>query len=254
MRPPPTPPASTGYPVPASPAPGSLNKPIYTRWPQRSNKLGEPLATLREVDQHGLERTIRRIPGVEAARVVMNGQGPVEIHVLASPGKPAKQIVRDVQSVALAGFGMQLDRRIVSVVQIADGELSAGDRPVVEDITEHIDGSHMTITVKLTWHGAVLVGAANGPASSTTRLRLVAEATLLALEQALDKEASFAVAAVGTPMVGSESVAVARVLIVSNGKERHLVGSALVFADPSQAMARAVLDALNRQVPGLRRS
>ncbi len=184
----------------------------------------------------------------------MNGHGPIEVHVLAHPGKPAKQIVRDVQSVALAGFGMQLDRRIVSVVQIAEGALSGGDRPVVDDITEHIDGSRMTITVRLIWHAGELLGSATGPASSTTRLRLVADATLAALEQGLMKEASFAVAAVGTPMVGSESVAVARILIVSEGKERHLVGSALVFADASQAMARAVLDALNRLVPGLRRS
>ena len=240
--------------MPAIPAPGPLSPPIYTLVDQQSNKPSEGSTTLAGVDQHGLEKTIRRIPGVEAARVVMNGHGPVEVHILAAPGKPAKQIVRDVQSVALAGFGMQLDRRIVSVVQIAEGELSGGDRPVVDEITEHIDGSHMTISVALTWHDAVLIGTATGPASSTTRLRLVAEAALSALEQALQKEASFAVAAVGTPMVGSESVAVARILIVSEGKERHLVGSALVFADPSQAMARAVLDAVNRQVPGLRRS
>jgi hypothetical protein len=32
-----------------------------------------------------------------------------------------------------------------------------------------------------------------------------------------------------------------------------MVGSALVGNDPSQAMVRAVLDAVNRQVPGLRR-
>lgn len=206
------------------------------------------------MDVHALERTIRRIPGVEAARVVMNSHGPVEIHVLAQPGKAAKQIVRDVQSVALAGFGVQLDRRIVSVVQIAASDLGGGERPVVDDIAEHIDGSRMTITVRLTWNDDVLLGSATGPASSTTRLRLVAEATLSSLEQALDKDASFAVAAVGSPMIGSESVAIARIVLVAEGKERHLVGSALVFADASTAMARAVLDALNRQVPGLRRS
>ena len=44
-----------------------------------------------------LEESIRQIPGVRAASVVTDAQAqPREVHVLAAPGKPAKQIVRDV--------------------------------------------------------------------------------------------------------------------------------------------------------------
>jgi hypothetical protein len=44
--------------------------------------------------------------------------------VLAQPGKPAEQIVRDVQSVALVEHGLDLDHRIVSVVQLAAEEVA----------------------------------------------------------------------------------------------------------------------------------
>lgn len=206
------------------------------------------------MDVRSFEETLRRVPDVEAARVVMEGSSPTEIHVLARPGKPAKQLVRDVQSVALAAFGTQVDRRIVSVVQISGSEIAGGDRPVVTDVSEQTDRSRMTVTVTLAWHDQQLVGTAGGPAASTTRLRLVAEAAVAALTQALDEDSAFAVSAVSTPIVGTEPVAIAQVVIVSGNQERLLVGSALVGDDAAKAMVRAVLDALNRQVPTLRRN
>ena len=205
------------------------------------------------MDVKALESTIARIPGVENVRIVVENGRPREVHVLATPGKPAKQLVRDVQSLAMAAFDLDIDRRIISVVQIDGGDLSAGDRPVVDDVAEEIDGSRMKITVTLHWHDEKLTGSAQGPAASTTRMRLVAEATLVALEQALDENAAFAISAEAVHRVGAQDVAIAQVVLVIGGRERMMVGSALVGNDPSQAMVRAVLDAVNRQVPGLRR-
>lgn len=200
-----------------------------------------------------LEDTLKRIPGVEAVRVVLRGQDLTEIHILANPGKPPKQIVRDVQSVALAGHGIEVDRRIVSVVQIEQADLAAGDRAVITDVAEEIDGSRMTVSVHLEWHEVRLTGTASGPAAASTRLRLVAEATISALEQAIQHEAAFAVTAVDTPTVGTRQVAIAEVVLVVDQRERLLVGSSLVDSDPTRAVVRAVLDAVNRQVPALRR-
>jgi hypothetical protein len=205
------------------------------------------------MDASGFESKLRRLPGVEAARVVMSGDTPSEVHVLTRPGKPPKQVVRDVQSVAMAGFGTQLDRRIVSVVQMY-ADFKGGDRPAIDDVAEEIDGSRITVTVRLTWRDRKLVGSATGPAAGSTRLRLVADATLSALEAALDSGAAFAVAAVDTPRIGTDTVAVTTVVIVAEGSERIVAGSALVGADPTRATVRAVLDALNRQIPSLERS
>ena len=71
-----------------------------------------------------LEDALRHIQGVKAASVVTGPDAvPTEVHVLAAPGKPAKQVVRDVQSLALARYDIDIDHRIVSVVQIGDDEV-----------------------------------------------------------------------------------------------------------------------------------
>jgi len=76
-----------------------------------------------------LEDSLRAIPGVRAASVVTGADArPTEVHVLANPGKPAKQVVRDVQSVAMAQYGLDIDHRIVSVVQIPENAVEIGDQ------------------------------------------------------------------------------------------------------------------------------
>lgn len=200
-----------------------------------------------------LQAKLARLEGVEAVKVVGTETRLDEIHVLARRGKPAKQIVRDVQSLAAAAFGIDIDRRIVSVVQLSDGDMSTAERPVIVDIAETTDGSRSSVRVTLDWHDNALVGETTGAAATATRNRLVAEATLAALTQALQPDASFGVASVDVPTLGARRVAVAQVVLVTNKSERLMVGSSLVDDDESRAVVRAVLDALNRVVPDLRR-
>lgn len=200
-----------------------------------------------------LEETLCRLPTVDAVRVVGDNGRIQEVHVLASPGKPPKQVVRDVQSLAMASFGITIDRRVVSVVQIESDELARSERPAIIEIKEVPEGTRLHVSVTLGWQQDLYVGQATGPGASATRLRLVGEATLHALEQAIGEDVGLALAAVETPTVGNRQVAVAQVVMVSGGDERLMVGSALVAQDPSQAAVRSVLDAVNRQVPQLRR-
>ena len=73
-----------------------------------------------------LEDALRHLPGVKAASVVTGPDAvPTEVHVLAAPGKAPKQVVRDVQSLALTQYDIDIDHRIVSVVQISDDEVRA---------------------------------------------------------------------------------------------------------------------------------
>ncbi|MGQ0849187.1 MAG: hypothetical protein ACT4OP_08740 [Actinomycetota bacterium] len=199
------------------------------------------------------EEKLRRLPGVEAARVVTSNGTIIEIHMLTSVGKAAKQVVRDVQTLAQAAYGVPIDRRIVSVVQLPDSDLSQGDRPVIVDLTEQVDGSRSRVSVILDWQGDSLVGEVSGAAGNTTRQRLVAEATIEALRQALQDTTAIAVASVDVPTLGGRPVAIAQVVMVSDAAERLMVGSALANGDPGRAVVRAVLDALNRHIPELRR-
>jgi hypothetical protein len=205
------------------------------------------------VNLRDFEDRLRRLPGVEAARVVTNGSTVTEVHLVTGLDKAPKQVVRDVQTLAQASFSLAIDRRIVSVVQLPDADLTQGDRPVVEDVSEQMDGAHTSVSVVLSWQGESLVGSVKGAAGETTRHRLIAEATVAALRQALQQSAAFGVTSVDLVTLGGRRIAIAQIVIVSEGKERLMVGSALVDSDVGRAVVRAVLDALNRHIPELRR-
>ena len=200
-----------------------------------------------------LEETLCRLTTVDAVRVIGKNGDIAEVHVLASPGKPAKQVVRDVQSLAMASLGIAIDRRVVSVVQIENEELGKSDRPAIVEITEHPDGARSMVSVTLSWKNELFVGEAIGPAGNVARLRLVGEAALKALEHAVGVDTAMALAALETKNVGSRETVIAQVVMVTGGEERVLVGCALLGTDPAQAAVRAVLDAVNRVVPQLKR-
>ena len=200
-----------------------------------------------------LQESLGRLPSVDAVKVVGDNGHIAEVHVLATPGKPAKQIVRDVQSLAMAAFGLSVDRRVVSVVQIDDDQITQVHRPSILDIDETPAGNHLEVSVSLGWQSEVYRGTATGPQSLETRPRLVGEATLKALEEAVNGDVAMALANIESVSIGPRTIALAVVVMVTNGEERTLIGSANVGNDPANAAVRAVLDAVNRLVPHLSR-
>jgi hypothetical protein len=206
------------------------------------------------MDAVAFQEKIGRIEGVEAARVV-TGNGQIsEIHVLARRNKPPKQVVRDVQSLGQALFGEEIDRRLVSVVQLSDTDLEGGLRPALIDVGETLDGSRAEVTVSLRWKDEILTGTAKGAAASATRARQIAEATLEAVRQGIHREAAVAVSSMDVPLLGNRKVAIAQVVVVTEATERMLIGCAYVEDEEARAVVRAVLDALNRFLPDLKLS
>lgn len=206
------------------------------------------------VDFKELEETLCRLPAVDAVRIVHDRDRISEVHVLASPAKPAKQVVRDVQSLAMARFGVGIDRRAVSVVQLGEEKRTGeADRPVITSIKEYPEGPSTTVTVTLTWNSEQFSGSANGPAAASARLRIIGEATLRALEEVLGGGPPLALDAVASTSVGARPVIVAQVVSMKGVEEEVAVGSALIRGDEAEAVVRAVLDALNRRIPALMR-
>ncbi|WKZ82397.1 MAG: hypothetical protein QY307_09985 [Acidimicrobiia bacterium] len=200
------------------------------------------------MDIHEIEETLARLPSVRAVRVTGNGDGVSEVHVLASPQKAPKQVVRDVQTLALARFGVSIDRRAISVVSIGPENLSDGDdRPAIKGVHEIPEGARTTVAVTLHWYGEDHVGTATGPASPAARMRLVGEAATRAVEGLLPGEA-LALDAVGATAIGMRTVVVAVVVSTGDRGEEIAVGSAISQGDESEAVVRAVLDALNRRI------
>jgi hypothetical protein len=229
------------------------------------------------VDLGAIERELCRIPEVRAARLVADNSGNlVEVHILATTGKAAKQLVRDVQSVAITSSGVDIDHRIVSVVQLDDAETAAHaaeavapangksngaatksktaeDRVVVESVVVAKRELRATATVTLRRGQEQVVGTADGTVASTARWRIVAEAALNALRVLEPGAASVAVEMAGVQRIGDRELGIVTLIMVIPPHEELLAGVAPVRSGAEEdAVARAVLDATNRRLARLR--
>jgi hypothetical protein len=199
-----------------------------------------------------LEESISRLESVDAVRIVGDGSRVSEVHILAAPSKPPKQVVRDVQSLAMARYGANIDRRVISVVQLAADALRNRtlERPALVGIREEPEGNRNTVKVTLAWQNGDHTGSATGPAVPSAKLRLIGEATLDALDGIFVNPPPLALDSIGPAAVGMRTVLIAVVVGVTEQEELS-VGSALSHGDDGDAAVRAVLDALNRRLPAL---
>jgi hypothetical protein len=200
-----------------------------------------------------LEEVLCQVPTVDAVRIVGHGNDVEEVHVVASSSKPAKQVVRDIQSLALASHGVTLDRRIISVVQLSDGTHLGGERIEIIDVAEQVEGTTAQVTVALGLGANQALGVAKGSSAQVVRGRLIGDATINALGQMLPGGPAMALAALDVTRLGGRTIAVSQVALVTGGQEQVFVGSALAEEDARMAAVRSVLDAINRIFPKLAR-
>lgn len=197
---------------------------------------------------------------------------PTEVHVVTGDEKAAKQFVRDIQSVAMASFGLELDHRVVSIVQLptvgpqtltaiagdaAEPRLHGAESAEPEqprravlsaiDLNNRESTSEATVTLRL--DDLVLTGIASGPKSGTQRPRLVAEATLRAVGELLGWTCHIESAQLVT--AGNQTVALTTITAaIPRLGTQVFSGSAVVRDDESDAVARSVLAAVNRHISG----
>lgn len=201
-----------------------------------------------------VEAAFLRIPEVRAARMVVDDAGkPVEVHIVASGEKSPKQLVRDIQTVSLANFGLDLDHRIVSVVQFPNGSGDAAVevptmRASISEISTETRGTTSRVRVVLDKDGLTSAGEASGITSGESLQRIAALATLDAIKGLLTNGTWIGFDTVSVQRIGNQDVALATVTLSGGPGSLNLSGSAVVTAQQTDAVARAVLDAVNRRL------
>jgi hypothetical protein len=201
-----------------------------------------------------IESTLCQVGEIKAARVVTGVSGTIrEVHVLALPTKAPKQLVRDIESTIMASFGIPIDHKVISIAQLGPEMIPRNPaqdraRAKIDSINTEAVGVEATVSVTLEIEGDKFMGRASGPGSQTARQRLVALATLNAVEQYVAGPQAFALEDVHIVTLGQEQVAVCCVVLVTPLGEQSFAGSALMRHNEKDSIVRATLDAINRRL------
>ena len=203
-----------------------------------------------------VEAVVRRVPGVSVARVELGEGGRVDqIHVLGSSDRSVRSLVSQVIAAVGAELGVVLEPAQVRVALMRPGQAQPGPAP----IRARLKFSGLTVTtlqdaqeakVRIEQDGLSYEGAASGPAGVSQAPGIVGLAALRAVETYLRCDGVFQLKAATLSPLGGHQVALA--LVAWAGPEEELLsGTAIVRDDPREAVARAVLDAVNRPVSWL---
>lgn len=192
-----------------------------------------------------LEREINRLESVTAAKVLSTGSVIDEIHVLAPRTTPPKKIVRDIESLLLVRFGIRIDHRCISIVQLDQIQTSypATNRPRIESVTSDAKGVRLTLATGET----MVVGEALRTEQGDD-LPVTARAVIHAIEQMLQTPGVLAV--LQTQLTQLQEHRIVIVLLRWSFADQHelLVGASLVSGELIESIARATLDAVNRRL------
>ena len=208
------------------------------------------MAVERQVNTNDIESIISRLKGVIAVSVVPDGSGVVsEVHVLASSSRSPKQVVRDVESAVMARLGVVIDHKKISVAQVDDGIVRFDHSRVrFSDVSIAFNGSRTEATVRLMKDGILYSGSANGNSSPNSQMKLIAGATLKAIEESGLSESSLVLEDANEVAIGGKRAAMVLVSLAADRGEEFLSGSAIIKQDVWKGVVNATLDAVNRRL------
>lgn len=226
------------------------------------------------LDVAAMERDLGRIPAVTSVRVVVEADELQEVHLVGSAGRSPKLIGRDVQSLLAARWGIDVDHRKISVVQLEGPDDIAADqvdltasKPAepaqpsgssraapsgapaeqlrsvfIVGMSISVSGNQADASVTVAIGDRQATGAASGVPTWPGQCRLAAAAAIEALAALDDRAVGLAVADLTTVRVGSDDVVVTLLTSWKDGFGANLAGAATVTATGElRASAESVL-------------
>jgi len=128
----------------------------------------------------------------------------------------------------------------------------SGERIRFVGVNLFVSGARTQAQVELRWKGFPRMGSASGWSTRGGAHRLIAQATLAAVQEFLADEVALALEEVRVVRQGRQRVVLVSFALVSHRDERTLLGSCVVQQDLQRSVVLATLSALNRLVGGLR--
>jgi hypothetical protein len=191
---------------------------------------------------------INKINGVISTKVIHQDNDIQEMHILANTLRAPKQIVRDIESILLTSFDYRIDRKVISIAQIETDDCDPIKRIKLGGISLDVQANMLECKVKLIYEEEEFFVSQVGIKTASNRKKIVAKATIDAIEKILGQVFIFDVQDVITTTNRDITFISVLINMVINETEETMVGSAIVKTDMNEAIAKATLAAINRRV------
>ena len=200
------------------------------------------------MDISSIEQCLKQLDSVENCKILLDNEGKIqEIHITAKSKRSSKQISRDIQSILISKFGLNIDYKKISIAQIkCEFEDDACLRLKYKAIEYSKGEMKSSAKVVLEKDDEYFEGVISGPCTSSNVLSLFARATLKAVEAFLRIEDIFVLESVGSFSLSGKDVVVTIVNSIFDGQEQILSGSSIGKSDKKETTVKSTLDAVNR--------
>jgi hypothetical protein len=204
------------------------------------------------MDISSIQELLNQIDGVEYCKVIGGQTDISEIHVLSDSARSPKQIARDIETAILTKYDIRIDRKVISIVQFKGVDSSVTSRIRFSGVSIVSQNNAIEVEVKLLYEDKEFSGKLVGINTSSNKNRLVAEATLKAVEEIIGQACISYPNDVIVKGLADFTIVTVVVTLKVNYAEEVLVGSAVVKNDMNESIARATLDAINRRIKGIK--
>src|SRR5690242_732598 len=147
------------------------------------------------MDMSLVEQYLKQLDSVEHCKILLDSEGEIqEIHITAKSKRSSKQISRDIQSILISKFGLNIDYKKISIAQIKyEFEADNCSRLKFKAIEYSLDETKSSAKVVLEKDDELFEGAVSGPHTKNNVLALFSRATLKAVEAFLKIDDIFVV-------------------------------------------------------------
>lgn len=206
------------------------------------------------LDLSDLERLISQVRGVQAVRLVAEPGGRIdEVHVVGTPSRNAKQIVRDIESILYVRGKVRVDHRKISLVQIPEVAVnSATPRVRIIEVQQASAEETLSVTVTLALRDQQVQGVGSSRPQQPADLPLLAAyATIHALNLLLGPQCQLQLERLQRQPFGALEVYLSHLVRDHDGLIEIMLGISVLHNDELLTVTRAVLDAVNRVIERL---
>ena len=202
-----------------------------------------------ETLKQNIEKHIMKLPDVLSCRLKRIQDQIVEIHILSTFGRNPKQISRDIQSLCMAAYDIEVDRKIISVAQTYSDEQYISSRVLFKEVSHHVKESQISeVRVTIGFSEEEKTGFVTGVNSKSNNNRMVVAATIKALSEIFKLSSQLVLEEVRVVEISGEEAVLVAICVMNGFDEEIVVGTALLKRSLNESIVRATLDALNRKI------